>query len=121
VIHRTAIVYAAVFAAVWAIASAWRPGSTYHLAPVLVAAAVPTFTALERRSSASPGHMMRDGLTGVAIALVAALVLSAAGRLQGPSLLPFGGPAAEAVVGAVAGGLIGVLGAATLARSSIAT
>ena len=86
------------FALLWIAIAIAISGTTFHLAPVIVAAA-PQVQHPDRQPSAL--------LTGGAVAVAAALGLSIAGFLDGPSLLPFGGALIESIAGAIAGGIIG--------------
>ncbi len=108
---RRAALYTAGLAGVWLVAAAWRPDVTYHLAPVLVVGAPPVLVSLDDATSDGSAAAMRRivlaGLGGLVVGFVATVLLSAAGWLNGPSLLPSGGAAAEAVVFVVAGAAIG--------------
>ncbi len=90
---RSGLTLATLLAMVWAVAAAIRPTSTFHLAPILIAGAAPVAV----RQVRIKGKFLAAALGG-AISLTTATVLSAAGMLQGPSLLPAGGAFAEAVV-----------------------
>lgn len=107
---RSAVSAAAGLAAVWAVAAAVRPTSTYHLAPLLIAGIAPI---LARRPERSHSLLAVGAMAGVVIAAGAALGLAAFDLLRGPSLLPYGGALAEAVtftvLGAVAGFLVGIV------------
>lgn len=89
------------FALVWVALAALRPTTTFHLAPLIVAM-WPTLTANDRQGSA------RGASVGFGIAAVVTAVLSVAGLLEGPSLLPWGGPALESLVAAGTGALLGI-------------
>ena len=86
------------FALVWAVAAMARAEVTYHLAPIIVAAAGPmtgrSVSAVDRRALVA---------SALGVALAVTLALSSVGALRGPSLLPVGGAALEAVVGAILG------------------
>ena len=84
----------------WIVASAITPDVTYHLAPVIVAAA--PLSARDRLSASWP-------LFSFAFSTAVALLLASLGLLQGPSLLPVGGALFESVVGALAGAAIGAV------------
>jgi hypothetical protein len=76
-------------AALWAVLAAWRPGTTYHFAPALVAWAYPYL-----RLSRAPTRLRQAlGAVGVgaAVAAVTAFTLHTVGWLTGPVL--FGGSA----------------------------
>ena len=85
---------------------AWNsPSTTYHLAPLLVAIAIPGMVGLDR-IGATPRLVAMAAVAGVALALATTGLLGWYDRLVGPSLLPFGGAVAEAVVFAVGGALV---------------
>lgn len=88
--------YAALgLAVVWLGAAAWRPGSTFHLAPILIAGVVPLLAYKGEGRNLSPGTA---SLVGLGMATTAAVVLLVLDLLRGPSLLPAGGAFLEAVV-----------------------
>lgn len=92
-------------ALLWAALAVRQPTVTYHLAPALVAAAVPaTYGDQGGVRPSRRGSLLLAG-AGVGVALVVTAVLSAVDALRGPSLLPVGGAALESAVFAVAGGL----------------
>ena len=108
-----AVVKSALFVAglatLW-IAVAWlRPETTFHLAPLLVAGLLPY--AYVRLAARRAGARLTAALaaTATGAALAASAVLAAAEKLEGPSLLPTGGAALEAVVFSLAGGALGLL------------
>lgn len=88
------------FGLIWVAAALLVEGTTFHLAPVIVAAAP---------AVRFPEWRLPGAVVGTTIAAAVALLLSLAGRLAGPSLLPIGGALLESVLGAVAGGLIGLV------------
>jgi len=90
-------------AVLWAALAIWRPGTTFHLAPLLVAGVVP----VGAKSLGLGQNLPRLAAIGGTLALITTGVLSATGRLAGPSLLPSGGAALESVVGALAGAIAG--------------
>lgn len=99
------VLLAAFLAAIWLVAATFRPTATYHLAPLLVAG-VPLIATNQVQRFES-----RAAATGSAFAIAfgTASLLSIADRLQGPTLLPYGGAYAEAVVFALAGSVVGVI------------
>lgn len=111
---RRAYGYAGALAVIWLVAASLRPSTTYHLAPLLVAAAVPFVVAADARAPTAR-RLIGAAAGGGTLALVVTGVLTVAGRLEGPSLLPFGGAVTESVVFALVGAAVG-LGAAA-ARS----
>lgn len=86
------------FAVLWTVVAIFNENVTYHLAPVIVAAA-PALPSRRRRGWWS--------LAGLGLATGVTLGLCTLGHLSGPSLLPVGGALLESVVGAVAGSAIG--------------
>ena len=104
---RSGLSLATLLAIVWAVAAAIRPTSTFHLAPILIAGAAP----IAVRHVRIKDNVLAAALGG-AISLAIATVLSAAGMLQGPSLLPAGGAFAEAVVFTAIGAAGGVVASA---------
>lgn len=98
---RTGILMGAGFAILWAILAVTRDGVTLHLAPIIVAA---TPAAVTRR-------VVAGTFAGAGLLAATTVALGAAGRLSGPSLLPWGAGLLETIVF----GAIGVLGGALLA------
>lgn len=92
----------------WLVLGLATDGTTYHLGPLLVAAVPALIYALES-SAVTLGKVLSLVGGGVALALAISASLSATGRLTGPSLLPVGGAALEAVVFALLGGLAGAV------------
>lgn len=85
------------FAALWVVVAALTPNVTFHLAPVIVAAA-PAITS-------PPDSRIIAGLTGFGLATAVAVGLDASGLLGGPSLLPYGGALLESILAAAVGAL----------------
>jgi hypothetical protein len=94
-------------ALLWIVVAFLRSGSTFHLAPILVAAAFPVMYAFDPEDRISARDLLPPTVAGLAIALVTTLILAVAGEMTGPSLLPFGGAATEAVVFSLAGAIGG--------------
>ena len=110
---RSGLGLAAILSAVWIIAAALRPTATYHLAPILIAGAVPVAaggTGLTRST------IVRATLAGAGVAMVAALTLAALDLLRGPTLLPYGGALAEAATFAVLGSASGLVAVVALSH-----
>lgn len=103
---RAAVAAAVGTALLWAALAAARPKTTFHLAPLIVVVAAP----YAYRSSGGADRGRALWLTLGAATLTAALiaVLAIGGRLEGPSLLPAAGAAAESWVGAAVGLLLGL-------------
>lgn len=114
--HRELVV-PLVLAALWVVVAAWRPETTYHLAPLLIAGAAPVAAAADVPRHGDVRAIVRAGLLGSSISLATTALLSAAGWLSGPSLLPFGGAATEAVVFSIAGAAGGVVAALVMRRT----
>lgn len=109
---RRALLLMGALAALWAVLAVARDGVTYHLAPLIVAA-IPAPTA-GYEGPLQPSWSAGLALIGAGSALGVTFLLAATGRMDGPSLLPFGGAAAEAVIFAVIGALAGWLFASGL-------
>lgn len=107
---RRAVGYAVGLGAVWAVAAALRPDTTYHLAPLLIAATLP-FVLVSEQSTVAVRVAAAGAAGGVAVALIATIALGMADLLRGPSLLPFGGAVVEAVGFSVGGGAVGMVAA----------
>ena len=101
-----AIGYSLGFAVLWAVLALVRPETTYHLAPPLVALAATLVYRLHGGRSRLTG--LRLAAAGIGIAIAVTVLLAAVGSLDGPSLLPFGDAVLESLLGATAGGAIGV-------------
>lgn len=104
---------AILFALIWVAIVLVRPTTTFHLAPLIVAM-WPGVTDSESRGAATLSAI------GFVIAAGTTLALSAAGLLQGPTLLPWGGPAVESLVAAAIGGLIGLFPGSIRHRNDVA-
>lgn len=91
----------AVFVLIWLVVALASPTTTFHLAPAIVAI-WPALTGDGRRK-------VFYSATGFLVAASATVLLSATGMLQGPTLLPWGGPAVESVFAAGVGASVGVL------------
>jgi glutaredoxin-like protein len=85
-------------AALWAGLAIWHPTTTYHLGPLLAAAAWPR---LERARAGQPLGRQAAAIAasgGTLVALAALGLLVALGSLCGPTLVGHGGPATESLV-----------------------
>lgn len=104
---RRSLVWGVLLAALWVIVALVRPGTTFHLAPFLVAAAPPVLLVLDEGTSAGRGSVLRIGAISTALALGSALLLLAIGAMEGPAFEVFPSPLVEALaftaVGAVGG------------------
>ncbi len=110
---RRAVSISLGLALLWVVVALLRSGTTFHLAPILVAAALPVAVAYDSRDQTSTQRLALATVVGLAIALVATLILTLADEMTGPSLLPSGGAVTEAVVfslvGAIGGFVIAML------------
>lgn len=97
-----------VVAVVWSVLAAWRPTTTWHLAPLILGAAWPWIVG---QDSAPGDHSARSriilsGAAGLSAALALTGVLSASGRLDGPTWKGSSTPVAEALLLSVVGAAI---------------
>jgi hypothetical protein len=99
------LIGAALFAGIWMVAAGIQPGSTIHLAPLIVAA----WPALGEQDLHRAISM---SLFGAVLAIATTALLFSLGWLDGPSLLPWGGAGLESLLAGAAGALIGVVPAA---------
>ena len=99
--------YGGVLAAVW-VMLAWLHDTDYHFAPLLVAALVPLGVALAGEPPPF-SRRLAGAAVGAVLTLAATAALALSGHLDGPSLLPAGGAAAEAVAFSLAGAVIGLV------------
>ncbi|MEA3503073.1 MAG: hypothetical protein U9R47_09890 [Actinomycetota bacterium] len=106
-LHR-ALVWGALLAALWVVVALIRPGTTFHLAPFLVAAAPPVLLVLDEGASADRASVLRIGTFGVALALGTALLLVAVGAMEGPAFEVFPSPLVEAFAFAAVGAVGGI-------------
>lgn len=105
--RHAGLLTAAVIALAWVLLALSRPDTTYHLAPVLVAA---SWGAARRWSSGGP-RTRSDGLKAAGGGLAMALVTTAEqwwmGALDGPTIWGSRGPVPETVALAVLGAALG--------------
>lgn len=96
---------------VWVLLCLWRPTTTWHLAPVLLAAAWPWTVGQDTRTGDRRGAVAiaGAGLAGVALTAGGTAALAAAGLLRGPALGAFGNVVTESLVLGVAGAAAAVL------------
>ncbi len=98
--------YAAALGVVWLVAAGLRPATTYHLAPILVAA-TPPLVLLAGEFGLDARAVITTATAGVALALGLTIFLTVTDWLRGPSLLPFGSAVTESIVFAFVGGTTG--------------
>ncbi|MFQ5554364.1 MAG: hypothetical protein ACE5GC_03195 [Acidimicrobiia bacterium] len=96
-------------AVLWVVVALLRSGTTFHLAPLLVAGALPVVVAFDLEDRISAQHLVLPTVIGLAGALAATALLTLVDEMQGPSLLPFGGAVTEAVLFSVAGAVGGLV------------
>ena len=87
------------FAALWLVLALIVSDTTFHLAPAIVGGA---------GAFGASRHAARAAALGVGTALLVGAVLIVLGRLDGPSLLPWGGARLETGLAAIAGGMLGL-------------
>ncbi len=102
------LIWTLVVAVVWSALVVWRPTTTWHLAPLILASAWPWVVG---QDSASGDHSARSrimlaGGAGLSAALATTGVLSASGRLDGPTWTGSGTPVIEALLLSVGGAAI---------------
>lgn len=104
----TGLTWTIVVAVVWSVLVAWRPTTTWHLAPLILAAAWP-WVAGQDTSPGDPSARRRillAGGGGLGAALALTGVLHATGRLEGPTWTGSGTPVVEALLLSVTGAVI---------------
>ena len=104
---RRALGFSLFLGAIWVVAAGVRPATTYHLAPLLVAATLP-FTLASDESDLDVKGLVTGAVAGTVLALLLTAVLTITDWLQGPSLLPIGGAVAESITFALFGGVAGL-------------
>lgn len=106
-----AVLISAGFAACWVVLAVTRPTVTYHLGPVLVAAAAPV---ARRIGGGRLGWADAVATTAgsLSVALVTTAALAGLDRLAGPTVFGPGSALTESLAGAAFGALVGVLAAA---------
>ncbi|GAB3668606.1 hypothetical protein GCM10027596_39590 [Nocardioides korecus] len=102
-------------AVAWVALVAWRPTTTWHLAPLLVAAAWPWVVGQDLCAGdpTSRRRVLVAGAGGLAAGIALTALLALAGRLQGPTWTGAGTPVGEALLltgtGALTATLVGVV------------
>jgi hypothetical protein len=99
-----AVATASFLATVWAVAAAVQPTSTYHLAPLMLAGSVPVVA-----GGSGSIEQATNAFLGAGLAATVSVAVAASGWMLGPTLLPYGGPLAEAFTFTVVGSAAGVL------------
>ena len=95
-------------AVVWSLLVAWRPATTWHLAPLILAAAWPWVVGQDTSAgdSSARRRILFAGGGGLGAALALTGLLSAAGRLDGPTWTGSGTPVVEALLLSAGGAAI---------------
>lgn len=102
------LVWTFVVTVVWSVLVLWRPTTTWHLAPLILAAAWPWVVGQDTssRDPSARRRIMLAGGGGLSAALALTGVLSSAGRLDGPTWTGSGSPAVEALLLSVGGAAV---------------
>jgi len=97
-----------VVAAAWSVLVAWRPTTTWHVAPLILAAAWPWVVGQDTssRNPSARRRILLAGSSGLGAALALTGVLASAGRLDGPTWTGSGNPVVEALLLSVGGATI---------------
>lgn len=95
----------------WVALVVWRPTTTWHLAPMLMAGSWPWLLAQARptRESGGRARVLIAGIAGYGAAGLTTLALSHGGLLRGPTLPGFTSAPAEALILAGAAAVLAVL------------
>jgi uncharacterized protein (DUF427 family)/glutaredoxin len=110
----TPVLWTGAAAVGWIALAVWRPTTTWHLAPLLLAAAAPWVVGQDQRAGDRRGlpRVAAAALAGVLVGVLLTVVLAAAGLLRGPTIPGFSDSRTESLVlagaGAVLAGLVGV-------------
>jgi len=102
------LIWTLVVAVVWSVLVVWRPTTTWHLAPLILASALPWVVGQDSASGdrSARSRIMLAGGAGLSAALALTGVLSASGRLDGPTWTGSGTPVTEALLLSVGGAAI---------------
>jgi hypothetical protein len=96
------------FGAIWVFAAWARPENSYFMFPFFVAAAVPVSYRLAARRALPVGIAVGSSIAGLFNVFLIAALLAIGGKLEGPTILPFGGSVVEAIVVGFLGALVGI-------------
>ncbi len=105
---RAGLIWTLVVAVGWSVLVAWRPTTTWHLAPVILAAVWPWVVGQDTssRDPSARRRILLAGSSGLGAALALTGVLASAGRLDGPTWTGSGNPVGEALLLSVGGATI---------------
>ncbi len=95
--------------ALWMTLAAVNPTTTYHLSPVVVAAAAPTVARMYYRDRLSTRFAVLSVVIGIVLATAAALTIHALGWSRGPTVDPSISLVAEVAVAIMVGGALGAV------------
>lgn len=109
--RSTGLVWTLVVAVMWILLVAWRPTTTWHLAPLLMAAAWPWVVGQDLSASDPTARrgVLIAGAGGLAAGSALTATLAFAGRLDGPTWTGAGTPVVEAFLLTGAGALVATL------------
>ncbi|MGA8978196.1 MAG: DUF427 domain-containing protein [Pedococcus sp.] len=101
-------IWTLVLALAWVALVAWRPATTWHLAPLMLAAAWPWVVGQDSPSGdrSARRRILLAGGGGLGAALALTGVLASTGRLEGPTWTGSGTPVLEALLLSVGGAAI---------------
>jgi len=94
-------------AVLWVGVAILRPGTTFHLAPFLVAAAPPVLLTMEGGPAIDRRSVLVVGAISAGLAVGTALIVAAFGAMEGPSFEVFPTPMVEALVFMAVGAVLG--------------
>ncbi len=102
------LIWTIVVAVAWSVLVAWRPTTTWHLAPLILAAAWPWVVGQDTssRDPSARRRILLAGSGGLGAALALTWLLASSGRLDGPTWTGSGDPVVEALLLAVGGATI---------------
>ncbi len=98
----------AIFGIAWVFAAWARPEVNYVLFPVLIAGSLPVVYRLTFGHAIPSQIAAAAGIAGITNVIILAAFLAITERLEGPTVLPFGGPVLDASLWAVIGAGVGV-------------
>ena len=105
---RRSLLWGALLAVLWVVVALIRPGTTFHLAPFLIAAAPPVLLVLDEGTAVTRTAVARVGAIGVGLSLGTALLLLSIGAMDGPAFEPFTSPLVEVLAFATLGAAGGI-------------
>jgi hypothetical protein len=100
-----------IFGAAWVLAAWLRPDANFVLFPLLLAGSLPVIYRLTVGGAIPWQIATAAAIAGLVNVVLLAAFLSIAGKLQGPPVIPMGGPVLDAIVWGMVGAAAGVAGA----------